>query len=631
MQRARVQPSHEFIEFKNEDIEGSIHLRFEQMAEKYPDRLALKTLHHQWTYRELNRIANRIGRSILKRCGEKEEPIALLLDQGAFIIAALMGVLKAGKFYVPIDPSFPVERITQILEDSGAGLILTNNENLQLAKEVENAGPAVLNLDHLDGDASAENLGLDVMPESLAWVIYTSGSTGRPKGVSQSHRNVLHETKVYTNRIRICIEDRLVLPTLCSSAASVRSICGALVNGASLFPFDVRKEGIAGFCEWMAQQEITIWRSVPTVFRHVVGHLKGKRSFPSLRIIYFGGETVYKNDIDLFQKHFSLDCTLVCGYGATECFTVGMNVVDRKKEIETETAPIGFPIEGKEVFLLDENGNDLGKTGVGEIAVRSAYLSPGYWKRPDLTEEVFLSDPSGNGERIYLTGDLGQYLPDGSLIHMGRKDFQVKVRGQRVELAEIEAALAEHTSVQESVVVARPDPTSENRLSAYVVLSSAPSARVSEFRKWLEEKFPAHMVPAAFVVVDAMPLTPAGKVDRLALPDPGNRRPELETPYVPPSTPFEKEVAQMWSEVLGLDEVGVQDAFLDIGGDSLRATQLISRVLEKFQVEIPIQALMQAPTIAKMAEAILQHRANQIGPDEMESLLDEVESTSESD
>ena len=320
-------PSGTFVEFKKEEIEQSIPDRFEQQVAKYPDRIAVKTRSHELTYDELNKAANRVAQAILAQRGEGEEPIALLFEQGAQLITTILGVLKAGKFYVPLDPSHPQARITSMLENLQAGLIITNDKNLCLAKEMAQNRIKAITLDELDSCATTENIGLTISPDSQAVIIYTSGSTGEPKGVIQNHRNVLHMIMRYTNALHICGLDRLSLLYSPSVSGALRVISLALLNGAGIFPFDVKEEGLGNLPNWMIQERITMYRSVATLFRHFVDTLTGEEEFPHLRLICVGGEPIYGRDVDLYKKHFSPDCLFVHGYACSETGMILLNFI----------------------------------------------------------------------------------------------------------------------------------------------------------------------------------------------------------------------------------------------------------------------------------------------------------------
>ena len=618
-------PAGAFVEFKKEYLKQSISSRFEQQVREYPDRLAVKTIAHELTYEELNNAANRVAWAILAQRGERQESVALLFHQGAPVIGAILGVLKAGRTYVPLDPSLPIARTAYILEDSRAGLLVTDSQNLPLARQLARQGCEIINIDELALGTPVENPGHDISPEFPCWIIYTSGSTGRPKGVIQTHRNVLHMTMNYTNNFHVCADDRVSLLFSCSVHAGAFSTFMALLNGAGLYALDLKTARLDQLAEWLTQQEITVCGFVPTLFRQFADTLGGNDQFPNLRLIYLAGEPVYKRDVELYTKHFSQDCILVNRLGSTETDVMSMYFVDKKTQISGTNVPAGYAPQDKQVLLLSDEGQEVGVNQIGEIAVRSRYLSPGYWNKPEVTQAVFLQDPAEGEERIYRTGDMGRMFPDGCLEHLGRKDFQVKVRGYRVEIAEVETALLELTSIKEAVVVAREDPAGEQRLVAYLVPATEPVPSIGELRSHLKEKLPDYMVPPAFVFLDALPALPNGKLDRRGLPSPGTARPALDIDYLAPRTAVEEALVRIWTEVLCLDQVGVYDNFLDLGGDSLQAGQVISRVVKTLKVQLALRSLFDAPTIADMAVVIVQHQEREPDQEEVERMLAKVE------
>jgi amino acid adenylation domain-containing protein len=603
-----VRSTNPFIEFNKEEIEQSIPARFEQIVEIYPERLAVQSEHFQWTYGQLNQQANRIAHAIMAHRNQEVEPIVLLFDADAPALAALLGVLKTGKFYVPLDTHIPPVRLSYILNDSGAALLLTDSKNLSLAKRVAPEKMKVVDIGGLDFRLSTENLSLSLSPKTASWILYTSGSTGEPKGVIQTHRNVLYFIMNYTNEYRLSPADRLSLFYSFSISSASHQIFCALLNGASLFPWDVKKEGFSGLAQWLRNKKITVFRSVSTFFRQFVDTLASDEKFPDLRIVQIGGEPMYRGDVNLFKKHFPSHCTLINRMGSTEAGTIAWYFIDKDTPIEEDFVPVGYPASDNKLLLLDELRQEVHSGEIGEIVIKSAYLSPGYWRKPDLTQEAFFDDPAGGNERIYLTGDLGRFLPDGRLVHLGRKDSQVKVAGYRIEIGEIENALSGLESVKEAVVLARKDKENKKRLVAYFVPAVDPPPTVSELRRRLSQTLPSYMVPSQFVLMKRFPLLPMGKVDRMALPAPGGKRPDLDAPFVAPRTNIEEVVAHIWAEILGVEQVGMNDNFLELGGDSLLATRIFSRVLNRFQVELPIQTLLNASTIADMAGALASHR-----------------------
>jgi amino acid adenylation domain-containing protein len=625
-----LHPSGDFVEFKKEEIEQSIPDRFEEIVRRFSNRVAVKTRNSTWTYDDLNHAANRIAHAILAQRGEGEEPVALFLEHDADAIAAILAVLKSGKIYVPLDPSHLQARSSYIFEDAQASLIVTNNKNFSNARDLARNRCQLLNINKIDSDLLTEkNVGRSLPPDTLAYILYTSGSTGRPKGVVQNHRNVLHAMMNYINGLHISVDDRLTLLHSCSFSGSVYNLFGALLNGATLLPFDLKGEGVNQLGNWLAQEEITICHTVPTAFCHVVQTFTGGEQFPTLRVIHLSGAPVPKADVELYKKHFAAECILVHRMGITETTTIRSYFIDKTTPIDGARVPIGYPVDDKEVLLLDESGKDAGRNCIGEIAVKSRYLSLGYWRRPDLTRAKFLPDPNGGEERTYLTGDLGRMAADGCLLHVGREDFRVKVRGYTVEVSEIELALLEHTAVKEAAVVGQETQSDDMQLVAYFVPSDKPAATVTELRNFLKARLPDYMIPSAFVSLRGLPLTPNGKIDRLRLPDPGRSRPNLDAPYVAARNPIEQQLANIWAEVLSLNPVGIHDNFFDLGGHSLAATRVVSQLLKIFKLELPLQSLFESQTVAEMALVVTEHLEKSLAEEKLNRILTELESLSD--
>ncbi len=595
-----------FVEFCKQNVEGSIADLFELQVMTHDQRIALKTKDRLLTYGLLNGIANQIARAISDKQDEKVKAIALLMGSSDSIIASILGVLKLGKIYVPLDPAYPQPRIKAILEESKVGLIITTSRYLTLAKDSAGTGVEVLNVDAIDSSLSSENLKLPIAASTLACILYTSGSTGEPKGVVHSHRNILHKTMEYTNVLRFCAEDRIALLSPCTFSLSVGFIFGALLNGACLYPVDIRGEGLVHLADWFHQEEITIYNSVPTVFRNFAGKLPGKENLPHLRLIHLGGEPVTAKDVELYKKYFSPRCILLHHIGSNETGTIAQCFIDKKIQVHGNTAPAGYPPEGSKILVLDDDGNHLGFNRVGEIAVQSRYLAVEYWCKPEMTRTAFLPDPAGGDERIYRTGDLGLLRADGSLEHYGRKDLQVKIRGQRVELIEIDMTLAKHGSVKEAVTVARDDALGDKTLVAYVVPVITPAPTSKELRVFLQERLPDYMVPSSVVFLDALPLTYNGKLDRQALPAPIFERGDDAVEHALPRDTVEHRLIQIWEKLLGIQPVGIHESFFDIGGHSLLLIKLHGELQATFGIDMPMVELFIYPTINSQAEYLRQ-------------------------
>ncbi|MEH2468010.1 non-ribosomal peptide synthetase [Nostoc sp.] len=602
IQRRNVHPNNPFIKFDKEDVELSVPERFQKQVDMHPEQIAVKTREHVFTYNALNQFANRIARAILIKRDHQVEPIAMLFESGTPIIAAILGVLKVGKFYVPLDPSLPQARISYILKDSQADFLLTDSRNISFAKKLQTSGLEILNIDEIDSSFSCENLDLPLQPDNFAYIIYTSGSTGQPKGVIQNHRYVLHLTMNYTNSGHICANDKLALLYSPNFAGAVRDIFCSLLNGATLLPYDVKQEGLISLSKWLNQQEITIFFAVATMFRHFVNTLTQQDKFPKLRLIQVGSETVYKKDVELYKQHFSNDCIFVANLGGSEISPIRQYFVDQETEIIGSTVPAGYAVEDHEILLIDDEGQPVEFNQIGEIVVRSRYLFCGYWQRPDLTEAVLLKEVQEENKLLYKTGDLGCMLPDGCLLHLGRKDFQVKVRGYRIDVSEVEMALINTNLIREAAVVASPDNLG---LRAYIVpLVPQQVLSLQELRSLLSKSLPDYMVPSTFMTLEALPLTPNGKVDRLGLPAFSQvQRPQLES-IVLPHTPTEQILVDIWTQILGIKEIGIHDNFFELGGHSLLVNELILELFNTFSINIPLITIFELPTITQLAKRI---------------------------
>ncbi|HLP58760.1 MAG TPA: amino acid adenylation domain-containing protein [Candidatus Deferrimicrobium sp.] len=595
-----IAPLNDFAEFKIEDIEQSIPSRFEQQVKKYPGQTAVKTKNTQADYETLNRLANRIAHAILTQTKNDENVIALLMEQGIPLIASILAVLKTGKIYVPLNPGYPLERNSYILNDSGAGLIVTNTRNTPLAGSLA-GGIRLLNVDEIADSVAPGNLELPISPDTPACILYTSGSTGQPKGVLDNHRNVLHNMMIYTNGLHISHEDHMTIFHSCSFGASRLDMYGALLNGAALHLRDMEEEGFSGMAGWLAQEKITLYHSTPTVFRHFISTLNGSETFPGMRIVHLGSEPVQLNDIALYKKHFHPGCLFLNRFGTTETGTVRLFFSNHETEFQGGSAPAGYAVHGMDILIRDDTGRQVKAGDTGEIAIKSRYLSQGYWRKPDLTQAVFLDDPVDAGERIYKTGDLGRILPDGCLVILGRKDSQVKIKGFRVEIPEIETALLKLGLFREAVVVPLKDRFENSYLAAYLVPAGETALNVSRLREELKKTLPEYMVPSAFVALKALPRTPNDKIDRKALPEPGKVRPELGVDYTVPQGDLEQLIVTTWEEVLQIEGIGTHDHFFDLGGSSLLMNIVHARLQEALGITISLIEMYEYPTVNALA------------------------------
>jgi amino acid adenylation domain-containing protein len=591
-----------FVPFPPGAVDQSLVSRFEAQVDRGPDRLALASGHARLSYAELDRAANRLAHALLARRGPRHEPVALLTGQGGDAVVATLAVLKAGKFYVPLEPAEPPERLRAVLADARPGALVTNALHRSLAERLASDALAVIDLDdlHAFGDARPD---LSIPPHRLAHVIYTSGSTGEPKGVLQNHRNALQYIRNHTNAYRIVPSDRVTLLSSCAFLGAMRDTFLPLLNGASVFPYDVRRAGVEGIPGWLARERITIYISVATVFRRFVGTLDGVR-FPHLRILNLGGEALRPADVEAYRRLTDPACRFVNNLGTTETGTFALFAVDHSGVLPDGTVPAGHALDACEISLLDADARPVPDGGPGEIALTSRFLPLGYWRRAELTRAAYRPTAGRRGVRTYHTGDQGRRLDDGCLVVLGRGDQQVKIGGLRVELGEVEQALRQLPGVCDAVATTSAIGDREPRLIAYVVSASPARVTARELRDALAARLPGPAIPGRIVMLDALPLTTTGKVDRRALPAPGRERPELPAPFVPPRSPVETAVASVWRQVLGLDEIGVDDDFLDLDGQSLEVMQIAAQLAQRFAVPLSTRTVFECRTVAELARAV---------------------------
>jgi amino acid adenylation domain-containing protein len=593
-----LKPSAAFVPFLCEEVEQSIPARFEQIVRRYPDRLAIKTSQHNWTYDILNRETNRIAHALLRLAGTDRSAVVILIEQSAPLIAAYLGAMKAGKIAVVLDPSQPSSRLAEFMEEAQPTCVVTHADQFSQAGELAGSKCLVIRTDQLHPDLPDTDPDIASAPDDVAMIIYTSGSTGRPKGVIADHRTWIHNARNYANAFYISCEDRVTLLSLGTSQA-VKNICMALLNGAALFPFEIRQKGLDEFLALLEREQITITVMGASLFRSLADVLPKPEHLIHLRLIRLGSEPVQKSDLHLYKKHFPHHCLLVNGLASGETATTRFYSMDHSSEISANILPVGYPVEDKTILLLADNGNEVKPGQVGEIVVKSEYLAPGYWRNPELTDAVFRADEMG--ARLYFTGDLGRMDEDGCLTCLGRKNARVKIRGYGVDLIEVEMSITNLDPVKEAVVMAHQNSAGYAYLVAYLVPVNLPGPSNDDLRQALTEKLPDYMIPTTFVVLSGLPRTTSGKIDRQALPAPGRPYRDLSRPLTLPRNPTETTIAKIWGEVLGHETVDVHDHFYDLGGESLQALRIMAKIRRTFSVNADLQSLIDAPTVAEMA------------------------------
>jgi acyl-coenzyme A synthetase/AMP-(fatty) acid ligase/acyl carrier protein len=555
------------------------------------------------TYAELDTAANRVVNSVLADRGTGQEVVALLVGVDVLAVTAALGVLKTGKIYVALEPSFPDRRNTAILEDTDAGLILADRRHLAQAQALAGSQRRVIQLETLaGGDPGPPNVRVPL--DSWAILNYTSGSTGSPKGVVQSHFSAYAHAVRKWATLHMSDVDGLAFSTSLAWSSTYGHMFGPLCLGARTAAFDIRQHGLRQLLAWLQETEPTILPA-RNLLRQIVS-TDLAQEFPSVRVATLSGDAILREDVQACMRLFP-NALVSVRLGLTEAGHVTELLIDSPEMLQWEVMPVGFPMPGLHIKLLGDDGQEVEPGNAGEIVILDRTLAEGYWRRPQLTASRFRTIDSLGSEPAFLTGDLGRQTPDGLLHHMGRKDFMVKIRGYQVFTNEIEAILLGVEGVKEACVMAHDVPQGSRRLAAYLVVDrdAFPGAAALHARF---EDIPRHMAPQAYLFLDGLPRIPTGKVDRGHLPLPARSRLSATAEYVAARDPTEKVLARIWQSVLGIDDLGVRDSFLELGGHSLDSMRIVSRVAAVFHVDIPLSDFFGVLTIAEMANLVRSAR-----------------------
>jgi amino acid adenylation domain-containing protein len=587
---------------------GCVSLLVDLRAAETPDAPALSAGAQTLTYRELNCLGNQLAHYLIAlgvgndNATGSDSLVGICLDRSFAGVVSALGVLKAGAAYLPLDPAYPLERLAFMLSDAQPRVLITNTA---MAKQLPAGTWKVIAIDNLADipptvagqPTSAPNV--DISPDSLAYVIYTSGSTGRPKGVEITHASLMNLVAWHQQAFEITADDRASLLAGVGFDAAVWETWPYLTAGASLhLPGDATRLSAELLRDWLVNEKITV-SFLPTALAERVMMLEWP-AHTALRSLLVGAETLRQFPSD------ELPFTVVNNYGPTECTVVATSGPVPREAYSNKLPTIGRPITNTDVYILDENMEQVPVHAAGEIYVGGAGVARGYLNRPELTAEKFVRNPFSDDPkaRLYRTGDLARYLANGEIAYLGRIDEQVKILGHRIEPNEIVAVLDRHPAIAASRVIARGETCAEKHLVAYIVVQPQSEPSATDLRSFLEKELPQYMVPAVFVRLNSFPLTQNGKVDRAALPAPDAENTLRDEAFTPARTPVEQRLAAMLASLLGLEQVSVHDNFFMLGGHSLLGTQLISQIRGAFGVELALRTLFESPTIEQLSYEI---------------------------
>jgi len=586
-----------------ETIEQSISERFELIAGKFPDHQAISDHEGTLTYSELNRMANILAMKLSDKPAPQRQ-VAVFLSYGKKQFIAIMGILKAGFAYVPIDTAWPAHRIAYTLKDSGASAIITDYENQGQVRALAGAS-RIINIDEPDLSGDPGNPAVKPKPDDVIHILYTSGSTADPKGVYSSHRNQMHFVKRFTEYLNITPADTFAYYFSLGFSAHAMPSLGILLNGGTLVMYDLKKRGFPGLDDFFQEKGVTICLMIPSVLRHFRSTLKEGFKFRKLRTLLIGGETLYFSDIKQIRPFLRKNTEIINIYASTELFLACAYRIRQETILKQNIIPIGFPVDGMQIDIMDGNGN-VCKTGeIGEMSISSRYTALGYWNNPQLTMQDYRKD----GEiTVFSSRDLAFRHADGSVVHVGRKDAMVKIRGQRVDLGEIENTLLANASIQEVAVALKEDPSGNKVLVGYFVGGPGKEVKLEEVRNSLVRRLPDYMIPRFLVSLDSLPSTITGKTDYRSLPDPEwEQMNEAQDKVKQAANPVEAQLTAIFEKHLETHPIGTDENILRAGYDSLKLFVAFDTIEKHFKMKLDLNSFVANPTIEELASIITRH------------------------
>jgi amino acid adenylation domain-containing protein len=601
-----------------------LHTLFAAQVQARGNKLAIISSERNLTYQELCDRSNQVGHRLRKLEAIPNKLVAIVMEKGWEQIVAVMGILAAGAAYLPIAPNLPQERFLYLLENSKADIVLTQSCLDKKLSWPEKVVRLCLDIEDF-ADESKGALQPVQTPEDLAYVIYTSGSTGLPKGVMITHRNVVNVV-VHTNkRFNVGFQDRILALTALNHDLSVYDIFGLLSAGGTIVMPDASAvKDPSHWAELMVRDRVTLWNSVPAMMEMLVDYAESHSvALPSsLRLVILGGDWL---PVSLPNRLKTLvpEVQILSIGGPTETTIWNIGYLIEEVDSNWKSIPYGQPMANSKYYILNEALEDCPVWVPGEMYCAGVQLAKGYWHDAQKTRAKFITHPR-TGERLYRTGDLGRYLPDGNIEFVGRVDFQIKIRGYRIEAGEIEAALNQHPGVRSAVITAVGEQRNKERLVAYIVPNEKATPSIEELSEFLKKKLPDYMVPSAFVFLDTLPLSANGKVDRRALPTQEGLLQKLEVSYVPPQTDIEQIIATVWQELLGVEKVGVNDNFFDLGGNSLLLTKTYSEFKNRLPNEIRFFSLIDLFNYSTI-KSLSQHLSKNMQVSSLPSKVTELE------
>lgn len=587
------------IPFKT--AEQCIHHRFDDIAKLFPDRPAVSDKNHSLTYAELQKESNKLAYQIQQLLGKGKGNIALLIENNVYQIIAILGILKAGRSYVALDTTFPDDRNISILEDAECKILISTSGH---KKVTENIGRNrfLLRADELSENQASEEAADEVSPTDNAITLYTSGSTGKPKGVLQSHRNMVHFIKRMSEEHAMLPGDKVAYFFSVGFSAHALPLLGALLNGCELKTYNFKSGNFYAYSQWLRNSKISFVMMIPSFMRHFLAVQEKSDRYPDIRLLYSGGETLYRSDVEKARKVFSPETIMINIYASTEAYIMRSFTMRYNTSIKSNIVPIGYPVQDMKINLVDKNGKSTEGNSIGEIILESEYLTEGYHNRPELQAQDFKIASDGK-TRIFNTSDIAYKLEGDCMVHVGRRDSVIKLRGNRIDFGEIINILLSGNNIKEATCALKINPQGVDHIIAYIVAVEGTEPDMELMQALLVRMLPGYMIPTQIITLEELPKSNVGKIDVQALQEPEWGNDAAEEKELP-SGETEIAIAEIFTKTLKIPSIGTNENLLKIGADSLSLFVAFSEIEKQFGIKLDIQNIMNTLNIRSIADHI---------------------------
>lgn len=582
----------------------TIHGRFEQMAGAHPNNIAVHHPERNLSYAELNKLSNQLAHKITEILGEGSSNVAFFMENCHYQVIAILAILKAGKAYLPLDTSFPADRNKKMLEDAGCELLITRESHAETCTEIINNRTII----YADDDFSNypdTNPEINNDPGSLAILLYTSGSTGEPKGVMQSHRNMVQFILERLNPLApVTPEDKIAYYLSVGFSAHALPLLMGLLHGAQLVVFNIKKDKLKGFQDYIFDHGITYVMMIPSFLRHLTATVEKRKVLKSIKTLVLGGETLYRSDVEKARKILSPATTIINIYASTETYVARAFRMDYNTPIKGNIVPIGYAVEGMEIHITKEDGTDAELKQAGKIHIRSKFFTQGYWNNPELTSKDITRDENDPETFIFHTSDRGYFIDESCIVHAGRDDSIIKLRGFRIDMAEIENILLESESVKEAACTLKTNPQGVQHIIGYIV-GAKEDVDLQTIKTICTRSLPDYMVPSHLVQLEELRKNSSGKIDYKALPEPEwTEKLSDDIKKRPPTSILEKELTEIIKSSLKFEDIAANEDFLKMGADSLSLFVFLNKVEKTYKVKLSVDAIMENTSIELLAKFI---------------------------